>query len=64
MATLFQVMEQKITEEIDATQDFVISGGPKDFTEYKEAIGGIRGLTISLRILKELQRNYEGDEDE
>jgi uncharacterized protein (UPF0297 family) len=64
MANIFQVLEQKLAEEASAAHDFLISGGPKDFTEYKEATGLIRGLNVCQRIIQELQRKYDGDDDD
>jgi hypothetical protein len=35
---------------------FLASGGPKDFSEYKEVVGRIRGLQLAIQTTKDLQQ--------
>ena len=63
--TVFDVLKERIvTEKVNATE-FLTSGGPKDFAQYKEVTGLIRGLESSLSHIEDLSRNYmEDDNDE
>jgi hypothetical protein len=40
------------------------SGGAKDFAEYREVCGVIRGLNAALREVGDLSRNYMDDNDD
>ena len=43
---------------------FLVEGGPKDFAQYKEVCGLLRGLQISQTQVEDLSRNYMEDEDD
>ena len=61
--TVFDVLTQQIEEQRSASVKFLMTGGPKDFSQYKEVTGLIRGFETSISIIKELQRNQEEKDD-
>ena len=62
--TVFDVLIEQIGEQKASSVEFLMSGGPKDFSQYKEVTGLIRGLESSISIIKDLQRNqFEEDND-
>lgn len=61
--TIFDVLAQQIDEQKNASIKFLMTGGPKDFSQYKEVTGLIRGFETSISIIKELQRNQEENDD-
>jgi hypothetical protein len=62
--TVFDVLNKKLTELKSSSEEFLHSGGAKDFAGYKEVCGVIRGLDAALREVNELSRNYMEDEDD
>ena len=62
--TVFDVLNEKLTEHQSSSEDFLKSGGAKDFAEYREVCGVIRGLNAALREVSDLSRNYMEDEDD
>ena len=61
--TVFDVLIQQIEEQKLSSTQFLTSGGPKDYAQYKEVTGLIRGFETSISIIKELQRNQEEKDD-
>ena len=61
--TVFDVLIDQIEEQRESSMKFLTSGGPKDFSQYKEVTGLIRGFETSISIIKELQRNQEEKDD-
>jgi len=62
--TVFDVLNDKLTEQKRSSEEFLNSGGCKDFAGYKEVCGVIRGLDHALREVNDLSRNYMEDDDE
>jgi hypothetical protein len=42
----------------------LVSGGAKDFAEYKAACGIIRGLSLARMEIQDLSRTFMDDDDE
>jgi hypothetical protein len=62
--TVFDVLKEKLETDKVSAQDFLGGGGAKDFSQYKEVTGLIRGLEAGLSYIEDLSRNYmEGDDD-
>ena len=62
--TVFDVLAQQIEEQKNASIKFLMTGGPKDFSQYKEVTGLIRGFETSISIIKELQRNQTEEDND
>ena len=62
--TIFQVLVKKFEEDKHSAIESLASGGAKDFSQYKETTGYIRGLDTCIRTVKDLSRNYMEDDDE
>lgn len=62
--TVFDVLEEKLAERQQSQEEFINGGGAKDFAEYRESCGVIRGLTIARRELQDLAKNYMDAEDD
>ena len=60
--TVFDVLTQKIDEDVSSATQFLVGGSAKDFAGYKEIVGLIRGLEASKQYVEDLSRNYM-DED-
>jgi hypothetical protein len=63
--TVFDVLKEKLDEEIESNTSFIANGSPKDYAGYRETVGLLRGLGHSRQIVEDLQRNYmREDEDD
>ena len=62
--TVFDVLSKKIDEDISSAQSFLTAGSPKDYANYREVVGLIRGLETSKQYVEDLAKNYmENDDD-
>ena len=61
--TVFDVLRKKIEEDISSATEFLGNGGAKDFAQYKEITGMLRGLISCLNHVNDLSRNYLDDDD-
>ena len=62
--TVFDVLLEKHEEDVASSTQFLASGGPKDYAEYKEVVGRIRGLQLAIQTTKDLQRNFTEEDDD
>ena len=62
--TVFGVLIERIEEQKSSAVEFLIGGGSKDFAQYKEITGLIRGLKTSIEYIEDLSRNYMEDDDD
>ena len=62
--TVFDVLDEKLADIQRSQEEFINSGGAKDFAEYKESCGVIRGLTVTRREIQDLARNYMDADDD
>jgi|TARA_R110000744_G_scaffold138635_1_gene249438 hypothetical protein len=62
--TVFDVLKQKLDEDISSATQFLSGGSAKDFAGYKEIVGLIRGLEASKQHIEDLSRNYMEEEDD
>ena len=62
--TVFDVLEDKITAEMQAANELLVSGAANDFAQYRDLCGFIRGLEVALREVNDLSRNYMEDKDD
>ena len=62
--TVFDMLKEKLEADKKQATEFLVSAGAKDFSQYKEMTGLIRGLETSLSYIEDLSRNYMEDDDE
>jgi len=62
--TVFDVLREKIEEDMSSATNFLGNGGAKDFAQYKEITGMLRGLTSCMNHVNDLSRNYLEDDDD
>ena len=62
--TIFDVLVSKIEADIASAQDFLEAGSAKDYANYREIVGLIRGLKSSVQYIQDLaKQQLEGDDD-
>tara|TARA_R110000744_G_scaffold10048_4_gene31640 strand:+ start:367 stop:570 length:204 start_codon:yes stop_codon:yes gene_type:complete len=61
--TVFDVLKDKIEDDISSAQSFLTAGSSKDYAHYREVVGLIRGLEASKSYVEDLSRNYMEDDD-
>ena len=62
--TVFDVLRSKIEADMSSATEFLGNGGAKDFAQYKEITGMLRGLTSCLNHVNDLSRNYLDDDND
>lgn len=62
--TVFDVLKDKIEDDKSSAQEFLGNGGAKDFAQYKEVVGLIRGLEAGINYVEDLAKNYMDDDDD
>ena len=62
--TVFDVLFEKIAAHKQAVADSLVSGAGKDYAEYRELCGLIRGLETAQREVQDLAQNYLDDTNE
>ena len=61
--TVFDVLNEKIEDLKKSSANFLAGGGAKDFAEYKEVCGVIRGLIAAQMEVRDLAKvNEEWDD--
>jgi hypothetical protein len=59
------VLIKKYEEDMSSSIQFLAGGGAKDFAEYREVVGRIRGLQLATQTTKDLSRSQmEEDNDD
>ena len=62
--TVYDVLIEKFEEDVASSSQFLANGGAKDFAEYREEVGRIRGLQLAIQSTKDLSRSQMEDDDE
>jgi len=62
--TVYDVLIDKCDEDIAASTEFLVSGTAKEYAEYREIVGRIRGLRLAIQTIKDLSRSQMEDDDE
>ena len=62
--TVFDVLTLQIEEQKNASIKFLMTGGPKDFSQYKEVTGLVRGLEVSKQLVEDLLRNQREEDND
>jgi len=61
--TVLDVLKNKLEEDMSSALQFLGGGGAKDFAQYKEVTGMVRGLETCMNHVEDLSRNM-GEYDE
>jgi len=62
--TVFEVLNQKLEEIKASNLEFLEQGAAKDYAEYRESCGMIRGLSAAQREIADLSRHQMENEDD
>ena len=62
--TVFDVLREKIEDDMSSASNLLGNGGAKDFAQYKEITGMLRGLTSCMNHVNDLSRNYLEDDND
>ena len=62
--TVFDVLKDKIDGDISSAKSFLTGGSPKDYAEFREVVGLIRGLEAAKQYMEDLAKNYMDDDDD
>jgi len=62
--TVFDVLKERIETDKVSAIEFLAGGGSKDYAQYKEVCGLIRGLESALSHIEDLSRNYMEEDDD
>ena len=62
--TVFDVLVNKLDEDVSSATQFLAGGSANDFAGYKEIVGLIRGLEASKQHIEDLSRNYMEEDDD
>jgi hypothetical protein len=63
-ATVFDVLKKRIEEQRSSAVEFLSGGSSKDYAEYRELCGVIRGLDTALSHMEDLLRSHMEDSDD
>ena len=62
--TVFDVLKDQIEEQRSSAVEFLSRGSPKDYAEYRELCGVVRGLDATLSYMEDLLRSHMDDNDD
>ena len=62
--TVFDVLIKNIDEEISSAETFLSGGSAKEYAQYREIVGSIRGLNACKTYIQDLSRNYMDNDDD
>ena len=63
MQTVLDVLVGKLNEMVQSSEQFLVGGGVKDFAEYREVCGRVRGLRLAIDEAKALAQNLEENDE-
>ena len=63
MKTVYDVLIEKLEDAQAASMQFLVDGAAKDFAGYKETCGYLRGLAAAQRIIQDLAKIQEDQDD-
>lgn len=59
----FEILLQKIDNEVSAVEDSLGSGNAKDYADYQSMCGKIKGLLTARVFIKDLQQTMEHSDE-
>ena len=60
---VLEVISSQIQDQIAQIQEFLGTGNAKDYAEYRESCGKIRGLIAAKQQIEDLVRNLENSDE-
>jgi len=61
--TVLDVLKDRIEVDKASALQFLGNGGAKDFAQYKEVTGMVRGLETCINYVEDLSRNMDNDDE-
>jgi hypothetical protein len=61
--TVYDVLLEKLEEAKLSSMQFMVDGAAKDYAGYRETCGYLRGLAASARIIQDLAKLQEDEDD-
>ena len=61
---IFELLNKKIEDQIKNHSEALVSGQSKDYAQYRELCGVIRGLQTAQREIGDLVRKLKDDNDD
>jgi len=62
--SVFDVLLSNHEEDVSSSIQFLANGGAKDYSEYREVVGRIRGLQLAIQTIKDLSRSQLEEDDD
>lgn len=62
--TVFEVLVDRLQESKDSCEESLVGGAAKDYAQYREICGVIRGLNTAIMEVQDLSRNFIGNDDD
>lgn len=60
---VLEVLSSQIDDQITQTQEFLGTGQAKEYADYREFCGRIRGLLAAKQLVQDLARNLENSDE-
>ena len=61
---IFEVLNKRIEDQVKSHSEALVSGQSKDYAQYRELCGVIRGLQTAQREIGDLVRKLKDDNDD
>jgi hypothetical protein len=61
---IFELLNKRIEDQIKSHSEALVSGQSKDYAQYRELCGVIRGLQTAQREIGDLVRKLKDDNDD
>ena len=62
--TVYDVLIEKFREDLAVSTQFLADGAAKDHAEYREMVGFLRGLKLTIQTIEDLKRSQTREEDD
>jgi len=62
--TVYDVLISKFKEDVAVATQFLGDGCAKDHAEYREMVGFLRGLKLTIQTIEDLKRSQTREEDD
>lgn len=62
--TVYDVLIDKMQEDVAAFVEVLVAGSVKDYAEYREIVGRVRGLRLGIGATEDLKRSQMEEDDD